>query len=262
MKREQYRICAVVPAAGRGSRLGGDGPKILAPLGGGRSILTVLCRKLLAVADHINLIVSPEGRRAIGERIEREGLAHRTTLAVQPAPIGMGDAIFCGYPVWSRARTILVVWGDQVFVSSETLGRACALHAGDDATLVIPIVALAQPYVEYLFDSADRLIAVKQSREGDICAPGGYGDIGTFVLSVAQLHDRWREYLGSAGVGNGAGEINFLPFLPFLSEHEWRVRRFTVADEREARGINTPEDLAFFQSIFCKQATLEGATAR
>ena len=262
MRGEKHRVCAVVPAAGRGSRLGGDGPKILTPLGGGQSILTVLCRKLLAVADHINLIVSPEGRRAISETIEREGVAHRTTFAVQPAPIGMGDAIFCGYPVWSRARTILIVWGDQVFVSSETLGRACALQAGDNATFVIPIVALAQPYVEYLFDGADRLIAVKQSREGDICAPGGYGDLGTFVLSVAELRDRWREYLGSAGVGDATGEINFLPFLRFLSEHQWRVRRFTVADEREARGVNTPEDLAFFQSIFCNQATLGGAAAR
>jgi bifunctional UDP-N-acetylglucosamine pyrophosphorylase/glucosamine-1-phosphate N-acetyltransferase len=53
------RICAVVPAAGRGSRLHESLPKLLAPLGHGATLWSVLSRKLLAVVDHINLIVSP-----------------------------------------------------------------------------------------------------------------------------------------------------------------------------------------------------------
>lgn len=248
MKLETNRICAVVPAAGRGSRLGADTPKVLAPLGNDRTVLSVLCRKLLAVADHINLIVSPAGCRPISAAVARDCLTDRVTLSVQPRPIGMGDAIFRGYPVWSRAHTILIVWGDQVFVSMDTLRQACALHRGDKRTLVIPVVAMREPYVEYLFDNADRLIAVKQSREGDRCAPRGYGDIGTFALSVAGLRGSWRRYLNRAEVGGATREINFLPFLPWLSAHRWTVRRFTVRDEREARGINTAQDLAFFQS--------------
>jgi bifunctional UDP-N-acetylglucosamine pyrophosphorylase/glucosamine-1-phosphate N-acetyltransferase len=238
----------VVPAAGRGSRLGADTPKILAPLGDGQTVLSVLCRKLLAVADHINLIVSPDGREPISAAIEQQALNDRITLSIQPQPIGMGDAIFCGYRVWSQARTILIVWGDQVFVSIDTLRATCALHRGDDRTLVIPVVAMAEPYVEYLFHDSDRLIAVKQSREGETCMPGGYADIGTFALSVAGLRMSWLRYLNRAEIGGATREINFLPFLPWLSAHQWNVRRLTVADEREARGINTPQDLAFFQS--------------
>jgi len=248
MRSDRKGICAVVPAAGRGSRLGGATPKILVPLGNGATVLNVLCRKLLAVADHINLIVSPDGAGAVSAAVEREGLRDRVTLSVQPEPIGMGDAIFRGYSVWSQARTILVVWGDQVFVSIATLRTACALHRGHDRTLVIPVVAMGQPYVEYLFHDSDRLLAVRQSREGESCAPGGYGDIGTFALSVAELRTSWLRYLNRAAVGGATREINFLPFLPWLSAHRWTVRRFTIADEREARGINTPQDLAFFQS--------------
>jgi bifunctional UDP-N-acetylglucosamine pyrophosphorylase/glucosamine-1-phosphate N-acetyltransferase len=250
MQFDRNGICAVVPAAGRGSRLGVATPKILAPLGNRDrdTVLSVLCRKLLAVADHINLIVSPHGSTPIGAAVEREGLRDRVTLSVQPQPIGMGDAIFCGYPVWSQARTILIVWGDQVFVSIDTLRTACALHHGDDRTLVIPLVAMREPYVEYLFHDSDRLIAVKQSREGESCAPGGYGDIGTFTLSVAELRTSWLRYLNRAEVGGATHEVNFLPFLPWLSAHRWTVRRFIIADEREARGINTPQDLAFFRA--------------
>ncbi len=261
MKHTDRSICAVVPAAGRGSRLGLNQPKILAPLGYGRSILSVLCRKLLVVADHVNLIVSPDGYDAVSEVVEREGFDDQVTLSIQPEPIGMGDAIFRGYPVWSRARSILIVWGDQVFVSLATLRRTCSMHSGDESTVVIPVVAMDQPYVEYVFDG-ERLIAVKQSREGDSCASGGYGDIGTFVLSVGGLLERWQAYLRSSELGGATGEINFLPFLPYLSAWGWKVRRFAIDDEREARGINTPQDLAFFQSIMSESNSLEDLGSR
>jgi bifunctional UDP-N-acetylglucosamine pyrophosphorylase / glucosamine-1-phosphate N-acetyltransferase len=243
------RLCAVVPAAGRGTRLGGDLPKLLAPLGHGATVWSVLSRKLLAVADHVSLIVSPAGFAPVSEVIEREGLGHRVSLTVQHTPAGMGDAIFRAAPVWSRATTILIVWGDQVFVSEKTLCRACAIHNDDPATVVIPLVAMAHPYVEYCFDSSGRLDAIKQSREGDECAVHGYADIGTFVLSVEGLQACWREYQAASNAGTLTREINFLPFMPWLAARGWGVRRFTVADPREARGINTPEDLAFFQAI-------------
>jgi bifunctional UDP-N-acetylglucosamine pyrophosphorylase/glucosamine-1-phosphate N-acetyltransferase len=242
-------ICAVVPAAGRGSRLGLQGPKLLAPVGDGATIWSVLSQKLLAVADHINLIVSPDGFAPIDEAIDQLGQRGCVTMSVQPAPSGMGDAIFCGYPIWSASATILIVWGDQVFVSIETLRRTCALHRGAPRRLVIPVVRLAEPYVEYLFDREGRLTGVRQSREGDACAADGYGDIGTFALSTDGLRDAWDDYLCGASAGAATGESNFLPFMPYLATRGWDVERCEISDAREARGINTPADLAFFQSL-------------
>jgi bifunctional N-acetylglucosamine-1-phosphate-uridyltransferase/glucosamine-1-phosphate-acetyltransferase GlmU-like protein len=243
------RICAVVPAAGRGSRLGIALPKILAPLGGDETIWTVMRRKLLRVADHVNLVVSPEGealmRLRAGADIER-GLV---SLSVQPEPIGMGDAIFRGHSIWSRAPIVLVVWGDQIFVSRETLAAACALHGNAARTIALPLASIAEPYVEYVFGDNDRLLAVRQSREGDRCAPGGLGDVGAFVLSTEGLLPEWNSYLAGARAGAVTGEANFLPFLPYLSGRGWSVKRTLVRDAREARGINTPEDLAFFRSL-------------
>ncbi|MGA8568208.1 MAG: NTP transferase domain-containing protein [Candidatus Binataceae bacterium] len=250
MSRGRMKLCAVVPAAGRGTRLGLELPKLLAPLGNGETIWTVLRRKLLAVADHINVIVSPGGELLIREAIEEKGLAGRVSLSLQPEPLGMGDAIFRGYPVWSRAAAILIVWGDQVFVSAETLSKACALHGGASRTTVLPLVSLAQPYVDYVFADDGRLCAVRQTREGDLCAPNGYADIGTFVLSVPDLLSAWTAYLAQAPLGALTNETNFVPFLPYLSSIGWTVKRLVIADPREARGVNTPDDLAYFRSSF------------
>jgi len=241
-------IFAVVPAAGRGTRLRSHLPKLLTPLGAGVTIWTLLSRKLLAVVDHINIIASPDGEPLIRRAVAQSNLTDRVSLSLQPEPLGMGDAIFRGFPVWSRARTILILWGDQVFVSEQTMRAACSLHGGDARTLVLPVVSLPKPYVEYIFADDSPLVSVRQSREGDRCAPNGYADIGTFVLSVGYLQNAWTRFLAAQSPGALTGEINFLPFLPCLSSMGWRVKRLIVADPREACGVNTPAELASIRS--------------
>jgi bifunctional UDP-N-acetylglucosamine pyrophosphorylase / glucosamine-1-phosphate N-acetyltransferase len=244
------KTCAVIPAAGRGARLRLDRPKILAPLSSSETIWSVLRRKLLAMVDHIHVILSPEGERLFRQALAGDCSNGRISIGIQHVPAGMGDAIFCGYDVWCAAKTLLVIWGDQVFVSEKTLCEALGLHGASPRTLVLPVVSLPTPYVEYIFDPDGRLAAVRQSREGEQCGAGGWNDIGTFVLSVNGLKEVWERYLSMDPKGRETGEINFLPFLPFLSRNGWRVRRLIVDDAREARGINTADDLRFFQELW------------
>jgi len=124
--------------------------------------------------------------------------------------------------------------------------------------MVIPVVPLDVPYVEYEFDNAGRLTNILQSREGDQCHPGGAGDVGTFVLSTKGLREIWDDYVAKAAVGAATGEQNFLPFLVHLSRIGWDVLRHPVADPWEARGINTQEDLAFFQKVYEGKASKNG----
>jgi bifunctional UDP-N-acetylglucosamine pyrophosphorylase/glucosamine-1-phosphate N-acetyltransferase len=244
------KICAVIPAAGRGSRLGLPGPKLLAPIHSEETVWTMLRRKLIGLVDHLHVILSPSGFTAMQLTLEDSSDSCPTSLSIQPQPTGMGDAIFCGQRVWSQAETILILWGDQVHVSRDTLRRALDLHAGAPRCLVLPLVALSHPYVEYRFDDANRLVAVRQSREGDACMPGGLGDVGTFVLSTAHLVHAWSTYRQWQCLGARTAEINFLPFLVCLARQGWEVKPLRVDDPLEARGINTAEDLAFFQRLY------------
>ncbi len=237
------KICAVIPAAGRGTRLGADGPKILTPLTAKHTIWSILHGKLAPLVDHIHLVLSPDGAAAFPP------LPANISTSIQPAPTGMGDAIFRGHDVWSKYDAVLVVWGDQVFVSSDTLKRALAALTSADRQAVLPVTRMAVPYVEYIFDGL-KLTKVLQTREGDATTPNGYSDVGTFLLSTAGLKAAWDDYLAQAPRGAATSEINFLPFLPFLSGQGWRITPLEVADATEARGINTKDDLNFFQSLY------------
>jgi len=237
------KICAVIPAAGRGTRLGTDTPKILTSLMAQETIWSILHAKLSPLVDHIHLVLSPQGAALFPL------LPANVSTSIQPTAIGMGDAIFCGYDVWSRYDAVLVVWGDQVFVSADTLRRAIAALPVPNRHAVLPVTRMAAPYVEYIFDGP-RLARVLQTREGDTTTPNGFSDVGAFLLGTQGLKPAWEDYLATTPHGAGTGEVNFLPFLPFLCAQGWTITPLTVADATEARGINTQDDLAFFQSLY------------
>jgi bifunctional UDP-N-acetylglucosamine pyrophosphorylase/glucosamine-1-phosphate N-acetyltransferase len=237
------KVCAVIPAAGRGSRLGTSGPKILTALNEKETIWSVLHARLAPLVDHIHLVLSPEGAR------EFPALPPQVSSSIQPRPVGMGDAIFGARTAWETYDAILIVWGDQVFVSADTLNRALMALALPGRQMVLPLTRMARPYVEYIFEGT-RLTKVLQSREGDETTPNGLSDVGTFLLGTQELAAVWEAYLSQDLRGGHTGEINFLPFLPFLSARGWTVTPLEVADPTEARGINTPEDLLFFRSLY------------
>lgn len=244
------KICAVIPAAGLGSRLGTTTPKILTAITKSETIWSILRKKLLLWVDHIHIIVSPTHQSLIHHALKNDIENGLVTLGLQPKPIGMGDAIFCGYSVWSKADILLIVWGDQVHISEDTLKRSLTAHSELPKTIALPLTRLHTPYVEYVFNHSSKLTHILQSREGDHCHPQGWSDVGTFVLSVENLLSEWHTYLTKNIYGNATKEINFLPFLPFLIARQWSLQKVEVTDTREARGINTKEDLLFFQSVY------------
>ncbi|MDA0637476.1 NTP transferase domain-containing protein [Nonomuraea sp. MCN248] len=240
-------VCAVIPAAGSGTRLGLGIPKIMLEIADGVTVWHLLHRRLSPWVEHVHVVVSPAGeipfRRLAAAEIERGDVS----VSVQARPTGMGDAIFGAVASWEAYERILVVWGDQVNLSSATV-RQVVLAGHDGVTL--PLVPMADPYVEYELDGP-RLVRVRMSREGDECRPGGLSDVGVFCLGTDGLARAWAGYLADAAPGAATGEINFLPFLPYLSQvHGRTVTVVPVADPDEARGVNTADDLDFARRAY------------
>jgi bifunctional UDP-N-acetylglucosamine pyrophosphorylase/glucosamine-1-phosphate N-acetyltransferase len=252
----QRSICAVIPAAGRGSRLGLDVPKLLAPLGPDQTVWDILYAKIAPTVQHVQVILHP----SMVAGFETHLLAHppeyaQVSYALQKTPRGMGDAIFSGHSTWQQFTDILVVWGDQVFVSQATLEKTVLLQQSvEPPVLSLPMCRQEVPYVEYIFNQTQKIVRVLQSREGDACRPHGLSDVGVFALSTCGLAAAWEAYQRQAEPGTQTGELNFLPFLSYLSVVcAWHTQYFEIEDVRESRGINTPEDLTFFRELFASQ---------
>jgi bifunctional UDP-N-acetylglucosamine pyrophosphorylase / glucosamine-1-phosphate N-acetyltransferase len=248
-------VCAVVPAAGRGERLGLAGPKILAPLNDTLTVWSVLRDVLMAHVERIAVVLPPSTVPDFENVLAADSARPRVSVAVQEKATGMGDAIFAAWAIWRDFESIVVVWGDQVNLSIDTLRRTLEAHRQSGAGLTFPLVRVADPYVQYIFDSDGRLLQIRQTREHDTVDANGYSDVGVFALRVRRLHEMWQEYRGSCAKGSSTEEINFLPFLVFLAERGWSTHIVAAGCVDEARGINTPADLDFARRRFARQKT-------
>ncbi|MEW9534453.1 NTP transferase domain-containing protein [Microbispora sp. NPDC049125] len=250
------RVCAVIPAAGRGTRLGFGIPKIMVEIADGVTVWHLLHRRLRPQVGHVHVVMSPEGEAPFRELAAPEIATGAVSVSVQDEPTGMGGAIFGAAPHWEPYDAILVVWGDQANLSPATVRRVVAAHR--EAGLTIPLVPMADPYVEYEI-AGPTLAAVRQSREGDECRPGGLSDVGVFCLGTDGLLEAWTRYLGEAAPGAVTGEVNFLPFLPYLSRDAGRpLTVVPVDDPDEARGVNTQADLDFARQAFLRDTEAGG----
>jgi bifunctional UDP-N-acetylglucosamine pyrophosphorylase/glucosamine-1-phosphate N-acetyltransferase len=252
-------ICALIPAAGKGTRLGLSGAKILVPIyqteKGTVTIWNILRDLLLPVVDSIHVVVAPPAASLFLNVLGQSQETKPITTSVQVVPLGMGDAIFGAEPCWRSFETILIVWGDQVNLSAKTIQEVVRV-CGKKRTIVLPLTKTTFPYVQYDMNQT-RLLGIRQRREGDLTDEQGLSDVGVFGLSVEHLADSWRDYLKMSAPGNATGEINFLPFLTFLSNDcKWDVKTIDVEDANEARGVNTQEDLAFAKTYFLARSGL------
>ena len=229
----------VIPAAGRGSRLGGGVAKPLVEIAG-RPMLDHLADLYRPFVGRMLVIASPSSIEAIG-RWARVGGADVT---LQAEPTGMLDAILLAAPsvdAW-RPDRIWITWADQVGVLPATVRRlADAESAAPPPALIVPTVRRADPYTHFPRDGADRIAGLLQRREGDAMPPEGEGDIGVFAMTRATFDGDLFEYAGLGAAGAGTGERNFLPFIPWLAQRK-PVATIPCTDPIEAVGINTPAD--------------------
>lgn len=233
----------VIPAAGRGSRLGFEGPKALLPIAG-RPMIEHLLALYAATVDRYVVVVAPAALGAFASTLG--AWRERVEFAVQEQPTGMLPAILCAETTVAAylPQHVWITWCDQIAISAGTIeALAAAVARHPDAGLVMPTVRQAPPYIHFDRDPTGRIIDVRQRREGDVMPADGESDAGLFVLR----RDAYLEQLVAYGqlpaaAGTGTGERNFLPFIPWLAS---RMPVMTVPIDRadEAIGVNTPDDV-------------------
>jgi bifunctional UDP-N-acetylglucosamine pyrophosphorylase/glucosamine-1-phosphate N-acetyltransferase len=228
----------IVPAAGAGSRLGGERPKLLAEVGGRAMIDWVLDLHRERV-ERIIVVIHPSAEASV-----RAHLGGDVEIAFQAERTGMLDAILA--PAGSLDPDALsgvwVTWCDQVAMTRATVDDlAAAAEQKPEAAVAVATLRRKDPYIHFERDADGAIINVLQAREGDVMPVEGESDMGLFRLSTAGFLRWLPEFAAEVTTAAGTGERNFLPFLPWL-----RGRAETVSasghHDIEALGVNTPED--------------------
>jgi len=243
----------IVPAAGRGSRLGAAGPKALIPVAG-QPMLDHLLRQHGPSVDRLVVVVAPAAVDDFTEFAARRNAP--IDLAIQQQPTGMLDAILAAEPTIAqyRPRRIAITWCDQIAVSGVTIDRLRARALTPRAAaLVFPTIVMDRPYIHFNRDAGGRIVGVRQRREGDVMPERGEADMGLFDLSLDTYLNELTAFARGTKVASGTGERNFLPFIPWIAERD-AVETIPGIAPIEALGVNTPDELAAVEAYLARQA--------
>lgn len=248
----------IVPAAGLGTRLGANRPKLLVPVAG-IPMIDRLLALFAAVVDRAVVVVHPSFESEVRQHFAGSGRSRVSiTTVVQPQPTGMLDAIMLAEPAVRGVEPdeVWITWCDQVAIHPATIRRLAELtSACPDAALVMPTVSRRAPYVHLHRDGTGRIVEIRHRREGDTMPETGESDMGLFAVSRATFTELLPRYAREVAVGTATGERNFLPFIAWANASQ-EIVTFPASDEMEAVGVNTPEELRVVESYLAARETL------
>ncbi|MFE9659338.1 2-C-methyl-D-erythritol 4-phosphate cytidylyltransferase [Streptomyces sp. NPDC005955] len=143
------RTAAVIPAAGRGVRLGPGTPKALRPLGG--TPLLIHAVRAMAASRTVALVVvvaPPDGAAEVRNLLDTHALPERTDFLVVPGGDTRQQSVRLGLDALpAHIDTVLVHDAARPLVPVETVDAViAAVHAG--APAVVPALPLADTVKE------------------------------------------------------------------------------------------------------------------
>jgi bifunctional N-acetylglucosamine-1-phosphate-uridyltransferase/glucosamine-1-phosphate-acetyltransferase GlmU-like protein len=237
-------IVLIIPAAGAGSRLQSPTPKVLSPVNG-RAMIEHLFDRYSRAVQRFVLVVHPSFEADVKRHVEQLAPSLDVRYATQSEPTGMLDAIMLATDAAQEkpAARLWITWCDQIGVHPNTVAALDRMsRERADAHAILPTSRQVSPYIHLDRDAESRITRIRQRREGDEMPEIGESDMGLFSLSPDAYFNLLPQFGREATQSASTRERNFLPFLPWLVQRGHTVLTFASTDEREAIGINTPDD--------------------
>lgn len=229
----------VIPAAGKGSRLHSDLPKIFTAVYQSKSIFDLIVEQGTSHVDEMILLLSPTGKEYF-DRYVAPTTPKNVHVWVQKSATGMFDAmdqifntLFDQYDHFQ----LIVQWGDQPFCDSDL--HQTLFSDLQKYQVSVPLVWVSSPYVQFKLGKS---LSVYESREGEKCDSYGFKDMGIFAFNRTSIESTWPLYKANASYGKVTGERNFVKFFETVQQKTeifWRLDQ----PYYKSIGINTPEEL-------------------
>jgi bifunctional UDP-N-acetylglucosamine pyrophosphorylase / glucosamine-1-phosphate N-acetyltransferase len=232
----------ILLAAGQGTRMKSDLPKVLHPLGGKALFLHALeaARRL---DPKITTVVIGHGAEAVRQACSDP----QVSWAVQDQQLGTGHAVLCAQPVFKDfSGDVLILSGDVPLVREQTLRALIERHRSRSAALTLLTAQLGMPrgYGRILRDSHGALTGTVEEKDAS--------DSQRAIREVnAGIYLARADFLFAAltGVKNDNQQREYyLPDIVAIGlANEANIETLIVDDTREMMGINSREELAFME---------------
>ncbi|KKR70577.1 MAG: Bifunctional protein GlmU [Candidatus Nomurabacteria bacterium GW2011_GWB1_40_7] len=244
-KKEKIKI--IILAAGKGKRMQSDLPKVLSPLKGTHMIGHLL--------ETIGKVTKEKPIAIIGHQAElvKKELGDSCFYVLQKKQLGTGHAVICAQNACKKAKHLLVLSGDQPFISEKTLKNLIKKHLHSKAK--ITFAATKVPNFEdwrkgfktfgRILRKNKKIIGIKEYKDANEKEKNIKEiNTGCYVFDAKWL---WKN-LGKIKNKNIQKEYYLTDLLCLASNKNGKVETVKIRP-REALGANTKEELELLEKL-------------
>jgi bifunctional UDP-N-acetylglucosamine pyrophosphorylase / glucosamine-1-phosphate N-acetyltransferase len=255
------RVAVVIMAAGKGTRLKSQLPKVLHEVGGMPLIEHVIRTAMRVVPAHnVYAIIGYEAGR-VRSATEHTGI----NFVLQTEQRGTGHALMVAHEALAGYDHVIVLSGDAPLITPETIGHLRNFHLEEQAAMTLLSADLENPTgygrvlrksprsaeVQAIVEEKSASAAQKKIREINS---------GFYVFAVDELY----AHIGKLSTANAHGEYYLTDMAEVLRTARQRVVAWKTQNVSEVLGGNTRAELAdidqYLRMEKCRQLMADGVT--
>lgn len=239
---------AIILAAGKGTRMKGDLPKVCHPVGGRPMICAVVDACIDAGCGTIIVVVGYK------QELVREALAgYAVTFAVQQEQLGTGHAVRSAEGAFQGASPaggdVFVLCGDGPLIRAATLRTVLGRHRTTSAAATLATSVIPDPtgYGRIVRDARGRFERIVEQKNATPAQ--------LLIREVNPSYYCFRSpdlFAALAGVRRNevSGEYYLTDVPEVLAADRRRVEVIDAVPPEDVLSINTPEDLAHVDALY------------
>ena len=245
----------LILAAGKGTRMYSDLPKVLHRIGGRSMLDHVIATSLSCKPSSVHVVVG-FGAGQVKKETSASFPARRLEFVLQEQQLGTGHAVMQVMPALSAGRDdiALVLYGDVPLIKAETL-HSLLDEAGPDSLRLLTLVTQNPTGLGRIIrDDQGSVTAIVEEKDCSE-AQRSINEInsGIMAIPVARLKT-WLEKLSNS---NAQGEYYLTDIVAMAVADGVKVSALVTHDEVELQGVNSKSQLAQLERHYQMQKTEE-----
>ena len=238
---------AVILAAGKGTRMKSDLPKVVHTIDDKCLVDYVIDAAKGAGATDICLVV---GYKA--DVVKSSIAATDVTFAMQAEQLGTGHAVKCAKDFLGKEGQTMILFGDTPLITAETLKRLLDYHTKHQDAVTVLSAKIDDPtgYGRIIRDAEGNFVKSVEHKDASEEELASHEiNSGMYLFDTAQL----KAALDQIKPNNAQGEYYLPDTLTIIKEKGYRVDAYALDDATDITGVNDQVQLAEAAEIIRKR---------
>lgn len=232
------QLKAVILAAGKGTRMKSDLPKVVHTIEGKCLVDYAIDAAEGAGATDICLVVGYKSE------VVKSSIFHKNVkFALQEEQLGTGHAVKCARDFLGEEGQTLILFGDTPLITAETLKRLSEHHKKNGNTVTVLSAMVDDPtgYGRIIRDADGKFVKSVEHKDASPEELESHEiNSGMYIFDTKEL----KEALDKLTPNNAQGEYYLPDTLTIIKNKGLKVDAFALEDPEDITGVNDQEQLA------------------